>query len=387
MGRNAFFSVVLWLVCILAIAPAAAMGQDQSEYVLGAEDVITVTVVDMPKFSGEYLIPTSGIISLPVVGDVNVKGMTIDALRTHAIEKLKVRLLKPEVVVSLKVPRPRRVYVYGDVREPGVLELRQGWKVSEALSAAGGLGTGIQEQDVRVVLEKAGTNERIEMTLSEALNGPKAGTLMLSPNDVLRITSVAMTPIYVSGKVKSPGLYRLRENEAGVLAAIAQAGGVTEDANITSVRIIRLNGSEEKVDLAPALLRGEPVQLPKLSSGDMVLVAESQTRFVILGYVNKPGYYAIPSGQSYKLADAVAKAEGQEKRGSLSKVGIVRQENGKEVRKVYDLGKFWNKSDATQNPTILAGDVIYVPETNKVDLLQILSGLASGALFLDRIGR
>jgi polysaccharide export outer membrane protein len=380
--------MLLVVSALLAMIPAAAVAQDPSQYVLGPEDLIAVTVVDMPKFSGEYLIPTTGVISMPVVGEVKAAGMTIDSLRDFAVEKLKARLKNPEVVVVLKVPRPRRVYAYGDVRSSGVFELRDGWRVSELLSAAGGLGPNVLEQDVRVVVEKAATKEKLEMTLSEAINGPQAGSLVLAPGDVVRFNSVAMTPVYVSGKVKSPGLYRLREKEAGVLEALAQAGGVTEDANITSVRVIRLNGSEEKIDLAPSMLRGEKVQLPKLNSGDMVLVSESQNRFVILGYVSKPGYYSIPSGTSITLAEAVARAEGPEKRASLSKVGIVRQENGKEVRKVYDLGKFLgSKGDMSQNPTLMAGDVVYVPETNKVDLLQLLSGLASSALFLDRIRR
>ncbi|MEZ0325913.1 MAG: SLBB domain-containing protein [Fimbriimonas sp.] len=387
VGRNAFYCVLMWTLCVLALAPASALAQGQAEYVLGPEDVVSVTVVDMPKFSGDYLVPTSGIITMPVVGEVNVTGMTLEALRAHAVSKLKARLLKPEVVVSLKSPRARRVYVYGDVRDPGVLELRQGWRLSEALSAAGGLATGIQEQDVRVVLERANSKERIEMTLSEALSGPKADTLTLAPGDVLRITSVAMIPVHVIGKVKSPGIYRLREGESSVLAAIAQAGGVTEDANITSVQITRLNGGDEKVDLAPALIKGEPIKIAKLNSGDMVLVPESRDRFVIMGHVNKPGYYAIPSGTSYTLVEAIARAEGNEKRGSLSKVGLVRYENGKDVRKVYDVGLFTGKGDSRQNPVVRPGDVIFVPETNKVDILQILSGLASSALFLDRIRR
>jgi polysaccharide export outer membrane protein len=378
--------MLMWVIGLLALAPTSAFAQETS-YTLGPEDVIVVNVVDVPKFSGEYIVPASGVISMPVVGSVNVNGMTLEQLRAHAVEKLKTRLMKPEVIVTLKVPRPRRVYVYGDVRTPGVLDLRPGWRLSEALSAAGGLQAGVQEQDVRVVLERANGTDRVEMTMAEALNGPDKDKLTLAPGDVLRITSIAMMPIYVSGKVSAPGLYRLRETEANVLAAISQAGGVTPDANITSVRIIRLNGSEETVDLAPALLRGEAVKLPKLGSGDMVLVAESQTRIAVLGYVAKPGFYSIPSGQTYTLVDAIARAEGPDKRARTSKIGVIRMENGKESRKIYDLGRFQDKADMTQNPVLQSGDVVYVPETNKVDLSQVLSGLSSIAILFDRLRR
>ncbi|HEY0867484.1 MAG TPA: polysaccharide biosynthesis/export family protein [Fimbriimonas sp.] len=379
-------SLVPWwvgLLLLLLLQPASAFGQEDPDYVLGPEDVIAITVLDLPKFSGEYTIPDSGVISLPVIGDLKVAGMTLERLRAAATDGYRKRLVNPEVAVVLKVPRPKRIYVFGDVQKPGIIELKQGWRVQETLSAAGGLATGIEQRDVKVILERPG-GERIEAMLEDALGRAK-GRFSVRPGDVLRVHSVASTPVYVTGRVKTPGLYRLREREAGVLEAIAQAGGVLEDANITSVRIIHLGGSEETVDLAPALLRGESVPAHRLGAGDMILVAESQARFAILGYVNKPGYYSIPSGKTLTLSQALALAEGNEKRGRLSRVGLLRIVDGKEVRQVFDFGRYLTKGDPKSNPEILAGDVLFVPETDKVDLGSILSALASGSLFFGRL--
>jgi polysaccharide export outer membrane protein len=369
----------------MAMLLASAVAQDASSYVLGPEDVVVITVIDQPKFSGEYLIPDNGRITLPVVGEVAAGGMTIEQLRVVTTNGLKKRLVRPEVAVMLKVARPKRVYVFGEVQRPGILELKPGWRIQEAVSAAGGLNSGLEQRDARVVLERA-KGTKVEMSLDEALNSEQASKLIIEPGDVLRVEVTPLTPIYVTGKVKTPGLFKLREKEAGVLEAIAQAGGVSDDANITSVRIIRLDGTEETVDLSPALLRGETVKLPRLKTGDMVLVSESQDRFAVLGFVNKPGYYSIPSGKKMDLSQAVAMAAGNDKRGRISRIGVMRLENGKETRKVYDLGKYFQKGDVASNPMIRPGDVIYVPETNRVDVATILSGLATGSLLFRAFG-
>jgi hypothetical protein len=61
--------------------------------------------------------------------------------------------------------------------------------------------------------------------------------------------------------------------------------------------------------------------------------------------------------------------------------------DGKQTRTIYDLGRFLAKGDATQNPIIRPGDVIFVPETNRVDISIILSALSSTSLLLNATKR
>ncbi len=373
----------LLLLVLLAFCGTTAWAQEELGYILGPEDVVTVTVVDQPKFSGEYMVPASGRIELPVAGEVTVTGMTLTQLRTVMTSKLKARLVKPEVVVSLKLARPQRIYVFGDVKAPGIFDLKPGWSIAETISAAGGVALGVESVDVTVKIEKV-SGERLSLPLNDVLNGTEQTKVKLQAGDVIRLESALLVPIYVSGQVKTPGVYRMKQNEAGVLEAITRAGGVLDDANTKSVRIIRMNGKEESVDLTPVLLRGEKVELPKLEAGDMILISETQERFVIFGYVTKPGQYTIPSGQNYTLSQAVALAEGPDKKARLSRVGLLRVENGKETRKIYDLGKYLNTGDASMNPAVQPGDVIYVPENNTVNLSNILTNIASAALIFTR---
>jgi polysaccharide export outer membrane protein len=372
---------------VLAI-PAFSLAHQQADpgYIIGPEDVIDVTVIDQPKFSGEYVVPPSGVVDLPVAGDTKVTGMSLNKLRDYFTIAMKKRLVKPEVTVTLKSARPQRVYVFGDVRTPGIIELKQGWTVSESLSAAGGLIAGIATSDVNMTIEHVGGGDKTTMPLDKALNLAGDDKIKIAAGDVIRFDAEQLTPIYVSGDVKTPGLYKMKASEAGVMEALTQAGGVLPDANLQTVRIIRLDGPEQVVDLAPVLLRGQKAELPRLKSGDMVLVAQSTERFAILGYVSKPGYYNIPSGQKYTLIEALALANGPSEGAKLSQVGIVSTVNGKEVRKVYDIGKFRDKGDASNNPELHAGDVVFVPQNNAIDLRTILSFLSPTALLYRAVG-
>ncbi len=352
----------------------------QGAYRLEPEDVISITVLRHPEFTSEYIIPPNGTLDMPFGGTVKVTGHTVSDLAVELTTMLKKRLLKPEVSVSLKSLRIRRFYVVGDVKLSGVYDLKPNWGVAESLSMAGGLLPDIQQKDVQVTLEHVATGQKLTLPLDEALRKSTDPDLKIQTGDVLRLESIATFPIYVTGKVKLPGMYRMRIDSTDLMAAIAQAGGAADDASIRRVRVIHVDGAEEVADLVPALRNGDSTKLPKLRSGDMIVVPELTEKFAVLGYVTKPGPFAIPNGETYHLADAVALAGGTVERGRIARIALLRLVNGKEDKRVYDLGKFIHKGDASQNPVLLPGDVIYVPETNKVDIKTILTGLQTAAI-------
>ena len=375
MLKKSLTRLCFMLVVVMVSLMTLAWASQPQPYILGPEDVISIQVIGHPDFSGEYLIPQSGTVMLPVVGEVLMTGKSLEQVRAYVTDHLKVRLLQPEVNVVLKVPRPKRIYVFGDVQKPGVLEFIPGWRLQEALSASGGLTVGIQSADVRVILEHP-NKERVDVSLVDALNRPPESQIVLMQGDVIRFQARPLIPVYVMGKVTTPALYRMREGEAGILEALAQAGGVTADANLTAVRIVRLDGTEEKVDIAPALLHGESLKLPRLNAGDTILVPESIQKFAILGSVVRPGYSGIPSGQTLTLSQVLALAGGSSTRARLSRVGLIRLVNGKETRVIYDLGKYLRTGDPKLNPMILPGDVVYVPETDKFDINQLITPIS-----------
>jgi protein involved in polysaccharide export with SLBB domain len=119
----------------------------------------------------------------------------------------------------------------------------------------------------------------------------------------------------------------------------------------------------------------------------MVIVSEAQNHFTVLGYVSKAGTYPIPDGHVFHLTDAIAAAADTsgpgttaEHRGRISRIGLVRVVNNKPTHKIYDLSKFMRKGDAKENPVIESGDIIYVPQSNGVELTTSLAGISTAAI-------
>jgi polysaccharide export outer membrane protein len=364
------------LSAIPCLFSAYAQAQGEPDYTFGPEDVMTVTVLRHPELSGDFLVTDAGYIQVPVAGTIKATGRTTPELITTITDRLKDRIKNPEVSVALKSARAQRIYVFGDVRTPGVYNLKPGWKLAQAISASGGISPLMQIADIQVTLERD-NQEPITLPLMAALAPANAKRFQLKAGDVLRLEGVALRAVYVSGMVKTPGMYALRSDSRSILAAIATAGGVLPDAELHRVKIYRIDGTEQTVDLTGALVQGESSKLPSLETGDLIVVPQLTSRFAVLGWVTKPGYYPIPSGKEYLLSDAVALSGGSAIRGRLSRVGVISEKDGKSVIAMYDLGKFFRFGDVTQNPAIKPGDLVFVPETNRVELATILSAISA----------
>jgi len=283
--------VILLCCAFLGIAPV--VGQTISPiYPLGPEDVVSVTVLKHPEFSGEFLIPPDGMVNFPVVGKVMVNGKTTAELTDVLVKGLSTRLKAPEVTVTLKSQRLQRIYVLGAVKTPGILDYKAGWRVTEALAAAGG-------------------------TLDNTLQA--------------------------------------------------------------DVTILHVDGTATDLNLGAILREGKVGADAKLAAGDVVMVQKHYARIAVLGFVNKPGYYDLEDGKPLRLTDAIGMAGGTDiKRGQLGEVAVLHtREDGKQERKVYNLEKFLRKAEMKQNPEVVAGDVIYVPETKKPDWTTIFQVISS----------
>jgi polysaccharide export outer membrane protein len=368
---NPFFRIsptfLLLLLSIIVIIASSGTVCAATPYTLGPEDVITITVVGHPEFSGDVFIPTDGNVDLPGIGHRMLGGKTLAEVITTVSDALKERLLQPEVGVTLKVPRMQRIYVLGVVGKPGPCDLKPGWRIAEAVSAAGGLVPGIEPGDCKVTLLHAATGKKTEVTLTYALSGVRTQDLELNPEDVITVDAPPTIPVYVMGEVRSPGLYRVRTDSANVSSAITVAGGVLDDALLSGATIAHLSGNQDKVDLIP-IIQGKVSDSPKLQAGDLITIPQSTARIAVLGYVNIPGIYQLKDGLTITLSEALGLAKGPDnRRAGLSKVAIARLENGKQEREVFNYREYLKKGDITQNPVIHPGDVIYVPETGKID--------------------
>lgn len=376
-----FTTVVILLLCCSGIYAAEP---ELDAYKLGPEDVVTVVVSRHPEFSGDYYIPSDGVINIVAVGRINVTGKTLDELAAIIIEKLSDRLREPEVTAILKTPRMQRVYVLCSVDRPGLYDVKPGWRVTEALAAAGGLIPGIEPSDCTAIITKYATNERKTVKLTDALSGDVTANLPLDSGDILTIEAQATFPVYVMGKVRNPGLYRIRTDSAGLMEAITLAGGALEDASLERVTVTHIDGTSEVFNLVPWMTKGEQAKRIPIRASDLITVPEEISRVAVLGYVNQPGFYTLKSGQKLTLVDVLGLAKGvDDKNAKTSEIAVIRTKDGKQERLTFDLKKFLKSGDLEHNPEILPGDVVYVPKSGRADWDQIFRSLSSVALILN----
>ncbi len=365
--RVALFAI---LGCVLLAGMAAA----RADYRLGPEDTVTVLVQRHPEFSGDFLIPPGGSLTLPGVGPLVAVGQTPEALAAAITAGLARKLLKPDVTVTLRLPRMQRVYVLGAVAKPGVYDLKPEWHVTEAVAAAGGLI--VEPAECTAALQHAaGTQAAVD--IAAALRHAPDADLPLQPGDELTVTPLRVVTVLVAGKVRAPGSYLVKQGD-GALAAIALAGGALPEAALSHVTVAHADGTSSTANLLGPLRDGTGPGDVALRAGDQVVVPESIARIAVLGHVNLPGYFPLPDGRTLTVSDALGLANGPEnKRSGLKSVALLHTANGKEERRVVNLARFFKTGDTRDNPTVQAGDILYVPETGKPDWNLVWSSLAT----------
>ena len=110
-----------------------------ADYVIGPDDVITVVVWKEEDVSGDFTVRPDGKISLPLMNDIAVAGLTPEQLRARVMEAASKFIEDPTVTIVVKEINSRKVYVMGQVAKPGPYPLTGPTTVLQVLARAGGL--------------------------------------------------------------------------------------------------------------------------------------------------------------------------------------------------------------------------------------------------------
>jgi len=364
--------------CLLAALLAATLVAQPTDYTLDTGDVIAVVVLRHEQFSGEYTVPPDGNVVFPGVGNLQVRGLTLQGLADTLRERLSQRLRNPEVFVSLKQARPQLVFVEGQLNRPGAYPIQPGWRVADAVAAAEGLKI-LPERTVATLIRGEQT---MPIDLPAILHrGDQRTNYPLQPGDLLSVQQKPAIRVAILGEVKRPGNYDL-DADMRVMQAIAQAEGVTEFAALKRAFIDR-RGIIIPFDLYQSSVQGDIRESnnPPLQDGDVIVVPQNLQRYAIVGQVARPGYYPIPEGKPFLLSDAIAQAGGMTPRAITSTVTILRLEGDALNRLRVPYQQFLKRGKLEANPPIQEGDVVYLAEATKFDLSTIFGAVSLLNLF------
>jgi len=154
-------------------------------YVIGASDVLVVTVWKQPTLSGSLLVRPDGMISMPLLGDVKASGATPLQLAAEITEKLRKFFQDPTVSVVLSQVNSKKVFLLGEVQKRGPVDLTSGMTLLQAISSAGGLTDYANTKKIYILRDSMGKQEKIQVHYKQALKGDGEFNLPLQSGDTI----------------------------------------------------------------------------------------------------------------------------------------------------------------------------------------------------------
>lgn len=151
--------------------PPPVMPVPEQEYLLGSEDVIEVTVWKEEDLSKEVIIRPDGKISLPLIGDIRAAGITAEALGANITQALTDFLDGPTVNVNVLEINSLKIFIQGEVAQPGVYDLKSNYTVLQALTLAGGFTEWAKKDDILIFRKGEGGVESIPVNYEKIISG------------------------------------------------------------------------------------------------------------------------------------------------------------------------------------------------------------------------
>jgi protein involved in polysaccharide export with SLBB domain len=277
-----------------------ASGPVPQDYVLGPGDTVRVQLFGNVNGIYEFEVSRDGVLNLPEIGPVTVAGLPFSEFRQDLHERVREMLIGTQVSVTMGQLRTIRVFVLGDVKQPGSYVVSGLATMSSALYQGGGISKIGTLRDVQL---KRNGRVASRLDLYELLlNGDTSSDMRLQPGDVIFVPPIGNT-VRVAGAVKRPAIYETK-GKTSVAAIIRIAGGLTADAYAGGVQLERIDGDRKTV--AVDLSDDADANL-LVRSGDTVLVPEVlpdlQETVVLSGHVYRPGNYEWRSGM--RLTDLI----------------------------------------------------------------------------------
>jgi len=251
------------------------------EYRIGSKDLLEIKVVELPELNLAVRVSEDGSITLPLIGRVELGGMTKDAAERKIAALLAEKYVNnPQVSVFIKEYQSNRVALIGAVKTPGMYEMIGSMNLLELISKAGGF-TDNTGNDLYVTREgKDGIQVKLTINLDDLIiNGNQSLNIPLQPRDIVTVPVDKIIQVYVWGEVKNPGALSVKlSKKITLMQAVAQAGGTTATAKKSAVVIKRKDEKTGKEIQIKAnlndIIKGKAPD-PPLKEGDVVYVPES----------------------------------------------------------------------------------------------------------------
>jgi polysaccharide biosynthesis/export protein len=267
-------SLFLCLLCLsIGSLKIHAKEPVDNSYILRSNDIIRLDVYEEPDLSGAVRILKTGHVSFPLIGSIEISGLTVNAAATKIRELYaKDYLVDPKLTLTIQEYSTDYIWVIGAVAQAGqiAIPLSGNIDLASAIATAGGI---LQTADANRILLVRESGETSTYSMSSISNGNN-GRVKLQANDRIIVNQSAFVgkSVTILGRVARQGPVPFSVNgKLDLVAAIALAGGLTDLANPKKITINR-KGNVTTVDYREISERGESPFI--LQPDDIVNVPE-----------------------------------------------------------------------------------------------------------------
>jgi polysaccharide export outer membrane protein len=171
---------------ILKKQAQAEIAADSDRYVIGSEDVLYIHVWKEETLSKTVSVRMDGMISMPLVDEIQAAGITPLQLKEKLTEKLKDFVEAPNVTVIVMEANSFKVYVSGQVKSPGVLRLRSETSLAQAISLVGGFSDWANQSKIIIIRKENGKEKRFTVNYKKIVKGQDLSlNILLKPGDTI----------------------------------------------------------------------------------------------------------------------------------------------------------------------------------------------------------
>jgi polysaccharide biosynthesis/export protein len=280
---------------------AAQINTDPSDYLLGAGDLLQVTIFESEELNTKARVSSRGHITLPLLGQVEVKGLSAREAEVLIETLYKERYIKnPHVSVFVQEHFSQRITLIGQFKNPGTYDYLSKMRLIDVLA----LGGGLNDQAGRTAqVRRMRSSDELPPTFLIDLDkmireGQSELNIEINGGDVVFVPEAGM--FFVDGAVRNPGAYHIRRR-TNLSEALSVAGGLAPYASTDKVILIRHLGQGERQVLELAL-EDRDVQETLISDRDVILIKTSTFARVMHGLGLNLG---IPGVASFGYRDPV----------------------------------------------------------------------------------
>ncbi len=228
--------LAMWIMAALMAVSAGVAGA--ADVLLGAGDVLKISVYGSPDLALETRVSEAGEITFPLVGNVALGGLSVSAAEKKIGGLLEGGgfIRKAQVNIIVTMLQSQQVSVLGQVNRPGRYPVEGKRSVMDLLAMAGGIGADGGDT-ISLIRKRGGTTTKELVDVVEMVRiGNFNRDLDVMGNDVIYVERAPR--FYIYGEVQRPGAFRL-ERSMTVLQALSVGGGLTQRGTERGTRIKR----------------------------------------------------------------------------------------------------------------------------------------------------